>query len=1244
MLLPAGVLNAADSASVVNVRAKDLGALALAATDCRLTLAPTRADATQFPGKLLIWEAREGNDAALTEASSRALGEYVRQGGSLLLTLQLKAGEMPLRSAYLLPTTAWMTRSNQRDESVRVAQWDAEIFGAAQPAGLELPFYHDIRPFHAVERGQGRYEPYAGLIKDIVKPPLTLTPTAPFWTRPLLNRDWQVRVRGAGLTQPPLLLTGRYGAGRVAVFAADAAALGNTPAARAFWAVVLKWLTAAEQSPTAPHGVKTIPAPVIALEPTKRVLKVTLTNPSDSPLPLRVLGRILTWEPALVGDVQREVTLKPKSSATVELPLPTVNATAYAALQARDAWVVRLGVLSADGSELLAESRVPVDFRPSAVLSVALPESRSVPWPFTSAPEPGMGNRMGTPMATYACKPGQATEVEVVLDNTGRNLAPLAVVRDESDPGNASASALTDGFALAERKTEWFLQHHGSWEGRSKQENVLSFTFPRPVRIHLITLSGTPDEFRNQQWKNPQAVSVEIDGKQVLSEPRLAPRFAAEGGIVRLPVAGVTGKVVQLRLPWNNAVGRAMSPALGEVEIFGTEGAELPPTRGSLSVKLVDAFNGTVTPLKQQTIEVAPGQRQALRIPLEVPRTAGVNFYRVEARFGTQTASAPLLAIDPVAPLQPLDSLKGTNGVAMGFIVTRGFRNFFDTGVGTAEIGEGWGQPDDLVWAHARGLKQNGARAKYRAARLYVTPDNLAHYSTPWRHFFNGEDFYDVGIPYLVQRMQEQRNWKNADTVVLEHSDRWDTGPDPDSCYGWQEFEAFNDWLQARKLGTLNGQTWAEIGAEIETTWKSQWSAFHLGRYAQHLRALRAAFAAEHKKLVLRAQGAPLIPPGLAAEITSVVTGCSDDWTWGMLSDNLPATTGRQMGTLAFTPSLLMSTLVHWGYNSGTLGNMQWHGAIGTTEPSRRTLYDRAFRGTIRPDGRYGSLHTYGYNSNAGDPYTLTGIDYDHWNRVKTLHSLLTPELPWGAGLVIANGYLDDPKNTRFYNTDPMGAEEVRAVSRTVELLQNQGLSLPFAANALCLEKWTGTAPLILLNLSRCTAREIDILRRTAARGVKLVALCAVRPIPASAGELFGVTSDGAPAAGKQVAEIAGRPVVAAPGRLFVPLNPDQMSRQDVQQVAPLLGQTLDTALTFADGTTGYGFVSNGRSFVVVEDWREEPRIAPLHIHGNLRWQALRAVNVNDHTSLATRREGDDWVVDVPVAAGAGVLVALEMN
>ena len=85
------------------------------------------------------------------------------------------------------------------------------------------------------------------------------------------------------------------------------------------------------------------------------------------------------------------------------------------------------------------------------------------------------------------------------------------------------------------------------------------------------------------------------------------------------------------------------------------------------------------------------------------------------------------------------------------------------------------------------------------------------------------------------------------------------------------------------------------------------------------VREMREAFAKEGKKLVMSAQGIPMVAGAPGVELAETIGGMSDDSTWGMMENSVPLTPGRQMAELAFNPVWRMSTLVQWGYNSSTL-------------------------------------------------------------------------------------------------------------------------------------------------------------------------------------------------------------------------------------------------------------------------------------------------------------------------------------
>jgi len=104
------------------------------------------------------------------------------------------------------------------------------------------------------------------------------------------------------------------------------------------------------------------------------------------------------------------------------------------------------------------------------------------------------------------------------------------------------------------------------------------------------------------------------------------------------------------------------------------------------------------------------------------------------------------------------------------------------------------------------------------------------------------------------------------------------------------------------------------------------------------------------------------------------------------------------------------------------------------------------------------------------------------------------------------------------------------------------------------------------------------------------------------------------------------------------------MRQPEAQTIAPLLEKHLGIPIRFPAGTCGYGFVSNGRRFIVMEDWREEARVASLEIVGREDWKGLKAVDVNCHRALKTQQDGNLWTIDVPLRPGDGVLVAIEVE
>ena len=285
-------------------------------------------------------------------------------------------------------------------------------------------------------------------------------------------------------------------------------------------------------------------------------------------------------------------------------------------------------------------------------------------------------------------------------------------------------------------------------------------------------------------------------------------------------------------------------------------------------------------------------------------------YYRVEASFapaGSATAiadAAPFMVIQPADPLHSLHEIHPPGNVDIGFIVTRGFRNTSRIGTGTAETVGSWGSPDDLVWAYEHQLKQTPKASHSAANHLFATEADFRHYAAPWSLFPNGEVFFDFGTPNLVSLAKSNGNWKTTDTVALGFGDRWDTGPSGYTLYAWQEIVQFDQYLAAQGLPRLTGKTREELTAEINGKYDARWSSWQMERYANSVRAMRDAFAAAGKKLVISAQGLPLVPLKYLGDLAQTIMGFSDDSTWGMWGENIPVDDGEGDGAVGVQSGL----------------------------------------------------------------------------------------------------------------------------------------------------------------------------------------------------------------------------------------------------------------------------------------------------------------------------------------------------
>jgi hypothetical protein len=349
---------------------------------------------------------------------------------------------------------------------------------------------------------------------------------------------------------------------------------------------------------------------------------------------------------------------------------------------------------------------------------------------------------------------------------------------------------------------------------------------------------------------------------------------------------------------------------------------------------------------------------------------------------------------------------------------------------------------------------------------------------------------------------------------------------------------------------------------------------------------------------------------------------------------------------MAYDPWWGLGSNFPWGWNSSILDNPFWFAAPGTTEPSRRHEYERAWRATIDDTGGYRSMFTYGFGMNGGFSYVMNQDDWQQNWYAQERSSLIYPDGPIGAGLVISTAAMDDPSTVLFSGGgmgDSPAQHAVDVISPIFGKLQHAGLSIPFAASISSVSKWKGRAPLIVADLSAVSDAEVAKLRDLVNAGDPIAAFQGSGHLSNAAANLFSVNADGSSAGGEAVGQPTSGlklPVIAHGSTLFIPADGNNLQVDDLRALAPLLASHLHLPIQFPEGTAGYGFTASGISYIVVEDWLEQGRNLTIRVHAG-PGKTARAVNVNDHQPLTVHRDQNDWVIDLPMRPADGVLIAL---
>jgi len=1179
--------------------------------------------------------------------TEKTLEPWLRAGGGLLVFTGRDGGpEDAFALGRLLPTSAWHTliyrlkRGEQRGP-LQAAGGDTAFFNGLKAPDVTLGYHYDIRPRPAVEGGNWRYERFAR--KDT---PVDFDK----WSRPIANRDARVRLWGGEITRPPLLVTGRYGAGRVAVVATGPEAVSG-PNTAEFFKSIFEWLAGrhGDEIPVSTAGdspAKTAGPAIVrpawegdgggwnvkaGVELPARQLVLQLKK-NAAPQEVELVLRMATWERAPVED--RILILKPDRTGRVVVDLPAPGPQTVDALDVRDAFWIRLGLLEEGGRIVALESPwFFADATASARVSLQTASIDDRPYPFNASGVETLfwRARMGAHIGQLAFPPGAEVEAKVDVSNALRNLAPAAGVRDLQRQDHTLARTLND-LAFHRKGPRDNVQAWGTWSpDKSPQPAGVAFTFTEPAVVYGITLSG---DAGGEQC--PPTVTIQA-GDNVLTVEDLAARLEKGKGRAWIELPKVTATRINLLFP-----GSSQKARVAEVEIFGHYASEKSNAlKGQLSVVAINALTGEKRDLATEELALEPGTSRQIPVKFTMPDPgANLGLWQLEAEWAGTRVEVPVMGLRADKALQPRESLQTKNDVFHNFIVTRGLRNTGELGTGNRDTSGSWGTSDDFIYAHARLLKQTKWDARMRPGLLFSSDADFRHYVNPWGDFPNGEPFFGATAKGLLAGSQKSSNWAAAERVVFGFSDRWDPGPATDQLFAWPGIIAFDEWLRTGGAAGLKGRTRIALCEDIRKNHLSAWNRFNEKRYVAAVSLLSETYKKEGKTLVITAQGKPLLPLSSAALIAETVQGMSDDSTWELHDEDIPFTTARQMAAMAWNPNWRYSTLLQWGWNSI---RCIWHAPVGTAEPSRRHYYDRAWRGVRLPGGVYRSMHTFGFNQNGYESWTMTEHDWQQWWNLKERHALIDPQAPLGAALVVGTARFESPEFYRF-SGGGMGGNELGDIlnkAATVQsVLQRAGVSIPYSANARDLGGPEKDRALIVVGLAQWIDADLKLFNQWV--GEK-------RPIIAVEGETDQATRAALLARLQTLAgqpetlgTVLDRPVQRFGSVLLLPVTEAELGLVGLPGWEDRLRSHLRQALVFAPGTAGYAFHRGSQVLSVIEDWLEHPRTVEIKLNKSVLPGKPRAASMNGSVPLEVREEGDFWIAKLPLRNGDADVICWE--
>lgn len=1130
--------------------------------------------------------------------------------------------------------------------------------------GFQLSRHFDLHlPTSTMEGGQHRYQ-------------------GEMLGKPLLNTDWKVLLTTDNGGRLPLLIEGRVFAGRVFVFGGSLADPD-----------LVKWqgypdFIKALLAQAQPIAVPTVAGNVadlklsIPLQQKGGDVQIHVTNPTAQPISGVLAVKIRNLMSVLRNSATKEITVPGNQSLVVTFPASEPELRTDVAPRSSDEAApflrVHAGLSSPSRDQIVVEATALVDTASAVSVKIRSEDVRKFPeqdfWP---AGGYSFLDGSGLPLGRYVWFTGDTPKLTVHVRNALHNIAPLASAVDEQWPENPTIQGLNDG-SVSYGDIRDHLPLFAYWAGRSAATQKLTLTWPDPVYIAGSRLMVQSD-YRFWNRANPRQIHLTTrHGDEVTPgfeaenatydfwsrEDLLQPRIATQSELL---LSGLNAGASLEPKPFRShktLKDTATNSAIGEWEILGWPSAELPPAvRGKLIVILHDLTGDTRTVLLEQDIALDP--LTGTDVAVSIPPRQSFGQVNVIAQFLPESGE-PLVSSQPLL-FVPKDgdhllSRQELGEAEIGLLCSPGFVAMDGFGTGAKSDTQGWGGPDDKVWAWQYGLMEISGQSKESAQRFFLSPVGLSHYTNPWREFPSGRYVWDWATDQLLE-MFETGRWKGKKSLHIVLSDRWNGIP-INNNFDWPDFVSFDEHLRSQGKPGLQGRTRKDIIAEIQTQYADEYQRYHLERYAEAMLATQRRFEEKGLKFTAETHGSfPLVGGELGEKLGRTHKAVGTDLFWELRDEDLYKAIGYRFGVVAANPDFESGSYNQWGWVSATQANRTWFTPSGEVEPSRRQWYATYWAGRLTSDGTFKPYSVYGFSSQGGFGVKNMPEDWEQFNRVQSTMIRVRPERATGFGLV-SSWQLQESRMTPkagklgFGLYTGEGEEQVDALTGELyHRLVKNGVPISFVASTHTLKKWEESQPLVVVDGFQTSSWEIAELDRLNRGGSPIIAIGGGDvPGTPEAARLFGVQREGsqwsASAGTETVANSRGQPfafIHRGEGRaptLFCPIPIKDLTSADSQLLSALSLKLAGNPLQLPPGITATTFLNGQSLFLALgaqgDDAREiEISVKPSLLDPTMDGQSFRVIDMDRADVVPAKWENDQLKFQIPIGANDGRMIQI---